>query len=52
MVGILIGVLFLLLVVVLVAVLAAGGVRLNKFALNTMETRPSIVCVTPDDNRI
>ena len=36
MVGILIGVLFLLLVVVLVAVLAAGGVRLNKFALNTM----------------
>ena len=33
MVGILIGVLSLLLVVVLVAVLAAGGVRLDKFAL-------------------
>ena len=35
MVGILIGVLSLLLVVVLVAVLAAGGVRVDKFALNT-----------------
>ena len=37
MVGILIGVLLLLLVVVLVAVLAAGAVRLDKFALNTLE---------------
>ena len=35
MVGILIGVLSLLLVVVLVAVLAAGAVRLDKFALKT-----------------
>ena len=36
MVGILVGVLALLLVVVLVAVLAAGGGRLDKFALKTL----------------